>query len=709
MTPWQKLARLHGRWKAAFASLQADEQDLSVFQARDWLSAAIDAMPEGIVFLDPEGRYILWNQRYAEIYAKSADLFKPGARLADTLRIGVERGDYPEAAGREEEWIAERLAKLEKPERQHEQQLSDGRWIMIEERKMADGCTIGLRVDVTDIKKKEESFRLLFDANPAPMFLYDSETRAILQVNDAACELYRYERTALIRRNIGIIYNEDIHRHDTHGTARHVKADGTLMEAQTFARQLTYDGRSATLLAAVDVTERRKAEARLVYMARHDALTNLPNRVHFRETVEERLAYFASQGEGFAILLFDLDHFKAVNDTLGHSVGDLLLQDVARRVRACLPHGDVLARLGGDEFALIHSSADIETVTPLVEEIIAELRRPYEIEGHQVQIGASVGISMAPRDGADPDRLLKCADLALYAAKARGRGVHLYFETAMDDALQSRRRLEMDLRAAIAKDELTVFYQPLVNLATRQPSGFEALVRWRHPERGLISPAHFVPLAEDTGLIGQIGEMVLRKACADAAKWPIPAKIAVNLSPIQFRSCDVLATVLAALEESGLPAARLELEITEALLLERDDNVLSTLNALRALGVGISMDDFGTGYSSLSYLRAFPFTKIKIDQSFVRDLRANADSKAIIRAILSLGANLNMSVIAEGIETEDDLAFLIGEGCVEGQGFLFAKPKPSEELFVDLASDQVDAFITRFAPKAEPEAERAAG
>jgi diguanylate cyclase (GGDEF)-like protein/PAS domain S-box-containing protein len=707
MTAWQKLAGLYQRWNSAVSALGADPQELSVFQARDWLRAAIDAMPEGIVFLDPEDRYILWNQRYAEIYNKSADLFQPGARLADTLRIGVERGDYPEAAGREEEWIAERLAKLAKPQGAHEQQLSDGRWIMIEERKMADGCTIGLRVDVTEIKKKEESFRLLFDANPAPMFLYDSDTRTILNVNDAACELYAYARSQLMGRNIGVIYNEDIHRQESHGTARHVKSTGALMETQTFARQLTHEGRDATLLAAVDVTERRKAEARLVYMARHDALTNLPNRVHFRETVEERLASLTLDGKAFALLLFDLDHFKAVNDTLGHSVGDLLLQGVARRVKRCLPHGDVLARLGGDEFAVIHTGADPDQVTPLVEKIIEEMRRPYEIEGRHVQIGASVGISLAPRDGADPDRLLKNADLALYAAKGRGRGVHLYFEPAMDEALQSRRRLELDLREAIANDELTVFYQPLMNLETRQPSGFEALLRWRHPERGLISPGEFVPLAEDTGLIGPIGEMVLIKACADAAKWPIPAKVAVNLSPIQFRACNVLETVLSALSDSGLPADRLELEITEALLLERDENVLSTLNALRALGVGISMDDFGTGYSSLSYLRAFPFTKIKIDQSFVRDLRANDDSKAIVRAILSLGRNLNMSVIAEGIETEDDLDFLMGEGCVEGQGYLFARPRPGDELFLDMAQAQVEGFIARFAPSEE--AERAAG
>jgi diguanylate cyclase (GGDEF)-like protein len=464
-----------------------------------------------------------------------------------------------------------------------------------------------------------------------------------------------------------------------------------------------HDGREAILLAAVDVTERRKAEARLAHMARHDALTNLPNRTYFREAVEEQLSHLGPAGDGFALCLFDLDHFKAVNDTLGHSVGDVLLQAVATRVRKHLKAGDILARLGGDEFALIHAGGDPMAIGELVDRIITDVSQPYDIESHQVQIGASAGVAIAPRDGDNPDRLLKAADLALYAAKAQGRGQFLFFDAAMDEALQSRRQLEIDLRAALDNGELCVFYQPLMNLSTKRPSGFEALVRWRHPERGLISPIHFVPLAEDTGLIGPIGEMVLRQACKDAASWPIDAKVAVNLSPIQFRSCDVLGTVMDALKQTGLPPHRLELEITEALLLERDDKVLATLNGLRSLGVGISMDDFGTGYSSLSYLRAFPFTKIKIDQSFVRDLRASADSKAIIRAILSLGENLGMSVLAEGIETQEDLDFLISEGCVEGQGYLFSPPRPMEELFPDMgkAEAQVDDFIARFGVKQE--------
>ncbi|MET0546221.1 MAG: EAL domain-containing protein, partial [Caulobacterales bacterium] len=662
------------------------------------LRLAIDAMPQGVVFLDPDGRYILWNQRYSEIYTKSADLFVPGARMQDTLRIGVERGDYPEAAGREEEWIAERLAKMQNPGEPHEQVLSDGRWIMIEERRLEDGSIIGLRVDVTEMKAKEESFRLLFQNNPIPMFLYDEETNRIAAANDSACEHYGYRAADLLGMPI-----QELHAADTmrlgatsprhgpqDGSWKHRKADGSQIEVAVYSRSMMHEGRPSILLAAIDITERRRSEARLVHMARHDALTNLPNRVLFRERVE---AILKRDSEApFAILLFDLDEFKGVNDTLGHSIGDKLLQHVARRIQQCLPQGALAARLGGDEFAIILDRPDVEeVVTPLVERIVQDVRLPFDIEGHQILIGASVGISVAPRDGSDPDRLLKNADLALYAAKGRGRGVHQFFEPSMDRHLQERRNLEFELRGAISRGELCVHYQPLVTLETGKIAGCEALVRWTHPKRGQIPPGVFIPVAEDTGLIAAIGQFVLRQACQDAVLWPSEAKVAVNLSPIQFKSCNVLETVLQALAASGLPPHRLELEITEALLLEKDSSVLSTLNSLRALGVGLSMDDFGTGYSSLSYLRNFPFTKIKIDQSFVRDLRASANSQAIVQAILSLGASFGMKVIAEGVEHAEDAAYLSALGCQEGQGYYFSKPKPAAEIFPEAYQGQAVA------------------
>jgi diguanylate cyclase (GGDEF)-like protein/PAS domain S-box-containing protein len=665
----------------AAALKKAAKAAKAAHQAEERLRAAIEVLPEGIVFLDPEGRYILWNERYAEIYKMSADLFQVGARLQDTLRIGVARGDYPEANGREEEWIAERLAKLQNPVAPHEQKLADGRWVLIEERKLADGSTIGLRVDVTEMKRKEESFRLLFDNNPVPMFIYHTETKAVLSANEAARRHYGYGPNDLAEADISVLFDGPAPHGAPDGAWRHRKADGGTIETSLFSREMLLDGQPVVLMAAIDVTERRRAEQRLLYMARHDALTNLPNRVKFRERVEELLA----ASRPFSILLFDLDEFKEVNDTLGHSMGDVLLQEVAKRVGANIRYDDMAARLGGDEFAIIHTgTSDAPALMAHVERLIDAMKQPMDLDGHLVSIGASVGIAHAPKDGDEPDRLLKNADLALYAAKAQGRGLCRVFEPDMDASVQARRKLEADLRAAVRNGDLDLYYQPLVKLDSGKICGFEALLRWNHPERGFVSPAEFVPMAEDIGLIGVIGQMVLRRACDDAAQWPSDIKVAVNLSPAQFKSSDVLACVTQALAASGLAPNRLELEITEALLMDRSDKILSVLNGVRSLGVGLSMDDFGTGYSSLSYLRAFPFTKIKIDQSFVRELRGSADAQAIVRAILGLGESLGLKVLAEGIEHPEDLAFLKGMGCVEGQGYHFGKAEPLRHWFPNL-------------------------
>ncbi len=659
--------------------------------AEERLRAAIDAMPEGVVFLDPDKRYILWNKRYAEIYAASADLFQPGAKLTDTLRIGVERGDYPEARGREDEWIAERLAKLDESAAPHEQRLADGRWILIEERKLSDGSTIGLRVDVTEMKQQEESFRLLFEHNPLPMFLYDAETRAIRNANAAAYAHYGFARGALIGETIGVLDHPDAAALEHHeGLVLHRRADGAAIEATVFTRAMAHHGRPCVLMACIDVTERRRAEARLTHMARHDALTGLPNRVLYREQVEARLKTLDLFGDGFAVLLFDLDNFKGVNDTHGHSVGDQLLQETARRIESCLGAGDMAARLGGDEFAVIHGGdAPAQSVSALAGKIAAEMKRPFLLDGQVVVSGASIGVAIAPEHGRDPERLLKSADLALYAAKAHGRGAHRVFEPEMDEHLRARRALEIDLRAALIKNELEVHYQPLIEIASGRMCGCEALLRWRHPVRGFVPPSEFVPIAEDAGLISAIGTFVLRQACADAAMWPDDMKVAVNLSPAQFRSSAILETVIQSLAASGLAPHRLDLEITEALLLERDEATLAALNGVRALGVGVSMDDFGTGYSSLIYLRNFPFTKIKIDKSFVLGLADSLDSQAIVRAILRLASSLGLRVLAEGVERAEDLAFLRQAGCQEAQGFYFSRAVPVGELFPGAAPQTV--------------------
>jgi diguanylate cyclase (GGDEF)-like protein/PAS domain S-box-containing protein len=680
------------------------EADLAIKEAEHAharLRAAIDILPQGVVFLDAENRYILWNQQYADIYKRSADLFVPGARLQDTLRIGVARGDYPAALGREEEWIAERLERLRNPGGRHEQTLSDGRCILIEERRTSDGGIIGLRIDITELKQREASFRLLFDSNPVPMFVYALDDERIIAVNESAIVHYGYARESFLGMTLGALHDSDetavlpriaVLSHDDQAgrTWRHRKADGNPIDVAIYSQLLTYDGRAAALIAAVDITERKRAEARVAYMAHHDALTALPNRVLLRLRLEDMLSRADRDGGQFAVLCIDLDNFKSVNDTLGHPLGDLLLQQIAQRIQAMLREQDTVARLGGDEFAVLQGGAGTAVaVSALAERLIATISEPYELEGHMVVIGASIGIALAPGDGNEPDRLLKQADMALYRAKGEGKGSFRFFEPEMDARVQKRRRLEMDLRAALHTGELEIHYQPLVDLATGETCAFEALLRWLHPERGMIMPDEFIPVAEDTGLIGVLGAFVLRQACADATAWPDATKLAVNLSSLQFRTGNLLQTVIDALKSAGLPPHRLELEITETLLLERSDQVLATLHALRALGVRIAMDDFGTGYSSLSYLQSFPFDKIKIDRSFVRHLSSNTESQAIVRAIVSLGSSLGMTITAEGLESERDLVMLRAEGCGQAQGFFFSLPRPQRDIVMDLRRQRV--------------------
>ncbi len=669
------------------------EAEAAVAEARkshERLREAIDILPQGIVFIDADGRYILWNKKYSEIYSRSSDLFKPGARLQDTIRIGVARGDYPEAVGREEQWVAERLARLHHPGERHEQLLADGRCILIEERLTEDGGVIGLRVDITELKQREASFRLLFDSNPIPMIVCARDNERILGVNDAAVAHYGYSRADfenLTIRRIQAFESDPPWAADRGSdeqparTWKHVRADGTLIDLAIYSRHLVYGEQPAVLLALIDITERKRAEARLNFMALHDSLTGLPNRNLLRQRMAEILLHTRRGSDKAALLILGLDDFKAVNDSLGHGVGDRLLLAVAKRLRSMLREEDTLARLNSDEFAVVQRGlARPEDAALLARRLLEAIGEPYLLGGHSVAVGASIGIAMAPGDGDESEKLLKRADMALSRAKSDSRGTFSFFEAGMDARAQARRRIEADLREAIENDVLRPHYQPVIEISTGRITGFEALVRWPHPDRGMISPAEFIPVAEETGLINGLGGLMLRRACMDAALWPEDVRVAVNLSPAQFRTGNLLSIVIDALKQSGLPARRLELEITETLLLEKSGHVLATLHALRALGVRISMDDFGTGYSSLSYLRSFPFDKIKIDQSFVRDLGANRDAQAIVRAIISLGIGLGVTITAEGVETEAELGCLRAEGCHEGQGFLFSRPLPNSEI-----------------------------
>jgi diguanylate cyclase (GGDEF)-like protein/PAS domain S-box-containing protein len=429
-----------------------------------------------------------------------------------------------------------------------------------------------------------------------------------------------------------------------------------------------------------DISERRQIERQIEHMALHDALTDLPNRVLLRDRLEHALAS-ARRGEQMALLYLDLDQFKNVNDTLGHPVGDQLLKEVAARLRLCVREIDAVARIGGDEFAIIQAALNEPTdAATLARRVREAITAPYDLAGHHIVVDTSIGIAIAPNDGCDPDQLLKSADMALYGAKADGRATYRFFEPAMDARVKARRTLERDLRRAYVEGEFESYYQPIFSVESKQINGVEALLRWKHPLRGLVLPGEFIPVAEEIGLINQIGEWILRKACAEVAGWPIPVKVAVNLSPLQLRSNNLVQAVINALAASGLPPERLELEITEAILIQETEKTLATLHQLRALGVRIAMDDFGTGYSSLSYLRKFPFDKIKIDRCFISGLSEDNDSIAIVKAVSDLATSLRMTTTAEGVETQQQLEAIQHLGCGEVQGYLFSAPKPAEDI-----------------------------
>ena len=429
-----------------------------------------------------------------------------------------------------------------------------------------------------------------------------------------------------------------------------------------------------------DITERRQAEAHIIHMAHHDALTDLPNRVLLREQLEAALVR-VRRGEQLALLYLDLDHFKEINDTLGHAVGDGLLKAVGSRLRDCLRETDSIARLGGDEFAVIQRGieqpSDAATLAHRIREAVTT---PFDIDGHRVLADVSIGISIAPNDATESDQLLKNADMALYGAKSEGRSTVRFFEPEMDARVKARRTLEAELRNALERGEFELYYQPLFNLERDEICACEALLRWNHPQRGMVPPAEFIPIAEETGLINPIGEWVMEQACAQAATWPKDITVAVNVSPIQFKNQSLVLTIVNALAASGLAAHRLSIEITEAVLMRDNDTTLAMLRDLRALGVRIVIDDFGTGNSSLGYLRSFPFDKIKIDRSFINDLSDGADAGAMVQALTSLATNLNMTTTAEGAETPGQLERIRALGCTELQGYLYSRPKRAAEI-----------------------------
>ena len=426
-----------------------------------------------------------------------------------------------------------------------------------------------------------------------------------------------------------------------------------------------------------DITSQKRAEAKLAHMAQYDLLTGLANRALFMARTNEALARMRDHGEEFSVLMLDLDRFKTVNDSLGHSVGDSLLKLVARRLQDMTPDNDSVARFGGDEFAILYQK---DGAIDLANRILATIAEPYDLDSRTVTIGTSIGITSAPQDGTDADTLIKNADLALYKAKSGGGDRYRLFEASMEVEARERQELEDDLRQGIARDEFELHYQTIFDVGRQECCAVEALVRWRHPKRGLIAPNHFIALAEESGLIVPLGEWILRRACADAVKWPPHFKVAVNLSPAQFEQSALLATLKTALADSGLPAKRLKLEITETVLLQGSEKILSLLHEIRNLGVSIVLDDFGIGYSSMKYLQMFPIDEIKIDKSFIQSMTNHTDCAAIVCAIAGLGRSLDIETTAEGVETMEQLMFLRTAGCQLAQGYLFSRPVPASEL-----------------------------
>lgn len=646
------------------------------------------AIPEGLALFDSEDRYVLWNRAYAEIYAERPDADLSGMLFQDVIRSMVDRGLYQEALGREEEWFADRMAKhRQASEYCCEQPLTDGRWLRVAERPTSDGGRLGVHIDITDLKKREASFKLLLENNPVPMWVCDRETLRVLCVNNSAVAHYGYDIATFQAMSLSNIHPPEeldrlraaVESHEIDALEdsiwRHVKADGGVIDVAFYVRSLQFADREAILVAATDITERRRVEERVSYLAHHDLLTGLPNRAAFVGRLAAEFAKAEEQRRPFALLCADLDGFKPVNDVFGHSVGDQLLQEVSERLTKCCEK-DFVARVGGDEFVVIVTEyAQPQVVADLANRLVAAIAKPFDVEGSTIHIGLSVGVAMLAEDGSDMEMLRGNADAALYRAKAEGRNRVRFFDAELDAQIRFRHGLQQDLHRAVERGELHLHYQPQTAIGG-EIVGFEALLRWRHPEQGNIPPSAFIPIAEESGLIIPLGEWVLKEACNEAASWTKPLNLSVNLSPIQFQQGDVPHLIHRILLETGLSADRLELEITEGVLVSDFSRATSILRRLKSLGVRISMDDFGTGYSSLSYLQSFPFDKIKIDRSFVMNLDTNPQSSVIVRTIIGLGRGLGVPVIAEGVETARQLDFLASEGCLEAQGFFIGRPRP---------------------------------
>jgi diguanylate cyclase (GGDEF)-like protein len=705
-------------------ALRQREEELEAQNVK--FDAALENMLQGLAMFDAEQRLIVCNRRYAEMYGLTAEQVKPGTTVRQIFDYRLANGHYhvKDTASFVGSWADDFGAVSSRI-----QELADGRIVCVTRRRMANGGRLVTHEDITERRRLDarlEQQHALLETQEKQLraqnvqldaalnnivqgiAMFDAQQRLVIS-NARYAEIYELSAEQV---KPGITLLEIIQQRIKNGlTSEKVPEDivNSMLSRrdatgfEQFYNQLS-DGRciaitvqpmadGGTVTTHQDITEQRRSAAKIAHMALHDTLTGLPNRVLLNERLEHALSR-VRRGEIVATHIFDLDHFKTVNDTLGHPAGDKLLTTAADRLRTLVRETDTIARMGGDEFAIVQVGiSQPADATSLAQRIISVVSEPYDIDGHQVVVGASVGIAVGPADGTTPEQIIRNADLALYRAKGDGRGTYRFFEQEMDAQMQARRELESDLRKALTGGEFELYYQPVVDLASSAMTGLEALIRWRHPSKGMISPDTFIPLAEEIGLIVPIGEWALRQACTRAAQWPSHLKIAVNLSPVQFRNPGLVQTIVGALASSGLAPERLELEITEAILLQDTETTLSMLYRLRELGVRIAMDDFGTGYSSLSYLQSFPFDKIKIDRSFVRDIAESSGSLNIVRAVAALAKGLGMTATAEGVETAQQLDTVRAEGCTEMQGYLFSRPLPAHEVEKLFLSQQCDRDV----------------
>jgi diguanylate cyclase (GGDEF)-like protein/PAS domain S-box-containing protein len=664
------------------------------------LDTALNNMTQGLVLYDGAERLVLCNQRFLDMFGLSPDIVKPGADGRAIMHHRAETGSF---AGDPDEFYDKVRRSLTNGEVITTIASStDGRWFQIVNQPLSQGGWVATVEEITERQRLEQErdrnyafLSQILDHIPSQITVKDARDRRYLLANRVAAEQFGVPRDEIIGKTAPDLFPQH--------SAAIINADDdkTLQSGVLFKDEHLWDsqalgkryitstrigirdnaGEIRYIINVVnDVTERRRAHEKIAHLAHYDPLTDLPNRVLFRQQMEREMQKL-SRGEQFALLYIDVDEFKGINDSLGHHVGDELLKAIAGRIKGCVREGDLIARLGGDEFAVIQTGVKgVNDVLDFVTRIREAVRQPFQCLGHHLSSDASIGIVLAPQDGTDIDQLIKNADLAMYGAKSDGRRTYRFFEPAMDATAKARLALEQDLRHALTQGGFEIHYQPQVELKSDRVTGCEALVRWRHPERGMISPAAFIPVAEDTGLIVDLGEWVLRTACAEAANWPAHVRLAVNVSPVQLREPTLALKVASALAASGLPANRLELEITEAVLIGDDATAFAILHQLKALGVRIALDDFGTGYSSLSYLKRFPFDKIKIDRCFITDLTEADGSSVIVQAVVNIAASCNMTTVAEGVETPQQKELLCALGCTQMQGFLFSGARPSTEV-----------------------------